>query len=189
MIMKLVNFPQGIDYLKYDNCNSGGSKSTVRYPIMSGAIMKTGHPVFFSVCEWGDLHLALWGYQVGNSWRTTDNISDDWATMVARADMNEFYAEFARPGGWNDPDELEIGNGGMTKDEYIVHFSIWAISKILLVSKPKRYGQGLFSRNRVALLLVFKGPRRTSITASWEDIGIPPNIFAEARDLWEVCIH
>jgi len=123
----------GIDYLKYDNCNNDGSKPTVRYPVMTRALMKAGRPIFFSLCEWGDMHPALWGAQVGNSWRTTNDISDTWESMVSRADMNEVYAELARPGGWNDPDMLEVGNGGMTKEEYIVHFSIWAISKAPLL--------------------------------------------------------
>ncbi|KAG4925391.1 hypothetical protein JHK87_050931 [Glycine soja] len=101
----------GIDYLKYDNCNNDGSKPTDR----------------------GDLHPALWGAKVGNSWRTTNDINDSWESMVSRADMNEVYAEYARPGGWNDPDMLEVGNGGMTKNEYIVHFSLWALSKAPLL--------------------------------------------------------
>ncbi|KAL0420298.1 UNVERIFIED_CONTAM: Alpha-galactosidase 1, partial [Sesamum latifolium] len=123
----------GIDYLKYDNCNNGGLRPTFRYPVMTKALMKTGRPIFFSLCEWGDMHPALWGYTVGNSWRTANDISDTWDSMVSRADQNEVYADFARPGGWNDPDMLEVGNGGMTKDEYIVHFSIWAISKAPLL--------------------------------------------------------
>ncbi|XP_010521831.1 PREDICTED: alpha-galactosidase 1-like isoform X2 [Tarenaya hassleriana] len=123
----------GVDYLKYDNCHNDGLKPTVRYPVMTRALMKTGRPIFFSLCEWGDMHPALWGFQVANSWRTTSDIADNWASMVSRADMNEVYAALARPGGWNDPDMLEVGNGGMTKDEYIVHFSIWAISKAPLL--------------------------------------------------------
>ncbi|XP_042484729.1 alpha-galactosidase 1-like, partial [Macadamia integrifolia] len=123
----------GVDYLKYDNCNNGGSKPTVRYPVMTRALMNAGRPIFFSLCEWGDLHPALWGARLGNSWRTTNDISDTWDSMVSRADMNEVYADYARPGGWNDPDMLEVGNGGMTKDEYIIHFSIWAISKAPLL--------------------------------------------------------
>ncbi|KAJ7942593.1 Alpha-galactosidase [Quillaja saponaria] len=123
----------GIDYLKYDNCHNDGSKPTKRYPVMTRALMKAGRPIFFSLCEWGDLHPALWGAQVGNSWRTTGDINDSWDSMITKADMNEFYADLARPGGWNDPDMLEVGNGGMTKHEYIVHFSLWAISKAPLL--------------------------------------------------------
>ncbi|KAL1336724.1 hypothetical protein HN51_031119 [Arachis hypogaea] len=123
----------GIDYLKYDNCNNDGSKPTVRYPVMTRALMNAGRPIFFSLCEWGDMHPALWGARVGNSWRTTNDINDSWDSMISRADMNEVYADLAKPGGWNDPDMLEVGNGGMTKDEYIVHFSLWAISKAPLL--------------------------------------------------------
>lgn len=123
----------GIDYLKYDNCNNDGSKPLVRYPVMTQALMNAGRPIFFSLCEWGDMHPATWGFKMGNSWRTTNDISDNWDSMISRADQNEVYAEYARPGGWNDPDMLEIGNGGMTKDEYVVHFSLWAISKAPLL--------------------------------------------------------
>lgn len=123
----------GIDYLKYDNCNNGWIKPTVRYPVMTHALMKTGRPIYFSLCEWGDMHPALWGAPLGNSWRTTNDIADNWESMISRADQNEIYADYARPGGWNDPDMLEIGNGGMTNDEYKVHFSIWAISKAPLL--------------------------------------------------------
>ncbi|XP_059633282.1 alpha-galactosidase 1-like [Cornus florida] len=123
----------GIDYLKYDNCFNDGSKPTVRYPVMTRALMKAGRPIFFSLCEWGDLHPALWGAKIGNSWRTTGDIADTWESMTSRIDMNDVYAELARPGGWNDPDMLEVGNGGMTKDEYISHFSLWAISKAPLL--------------------------------------------------------
>lgn len=122
-----------IDYLKYDNCFNTGLKPMERYPVMTRALMKAGRPIFFSLCEWGDMHPALWGNRVGNSWRTTDDITRNWDSMVSRADQNEVYAEYARPGGWNDPDMLEIGNGGMTHDENIVHFSIWAISKAPLL--------------------------------------------------------
>ncbi|TYI11328.1 hypothetical protein ES332_A09G202100v1 [Gossypium tomentosum] len=110
-----------------------GSKPIERYPVMSKALKKAGRPIFFSLCEWGEMHPAEWGFHVGNSWRTTCDITDTWESMISRADQNELYAQYARPGGWNDPDMLEIGNRGMTKDEYIVHFSLWAISKAPLL--------------------------------------------------------
>ncbi|KAF2312324.1 hypothetical protein GH714_034213 [Hevea brasiliensis] len=209
----------GIDYLKYDNCNNDGTKPTVRYPVMTRALMKTGRSIFFSLCEWGDLHPALWGGKVGNSWRTTNDISDNWESMVSRADMNEVFADYARPGGWNDPDMLEVGNGGMTKDEYIVHFSIWAMSKAPLLLgcdvrnitketmeivtnkeviavnqdhlafKQRRLGwqiwAGPLTGYRVVALLLNRGPWRSSITANWDDIGIPPKSSVQARDVWE----
>ncbi|ERN10222.1 hypothetical protein AMTR_s00171p00050000 [Amborella trichopoda] len=139
----------GIDYLKYDNCNNDGSKPPERYPVMTRALLKTGRPIFFSLCEWGDLHPALWGAAVGNSWRTTNDIADTWDSMISRVDMNDVWAPYARFGGWNDPDMLEVGNGGMTKNEYIAHFSLWA-----LVKAPLLIGCDVRSANNETLEII-----------------------------------
>ncbi|ONK56614.1 uncharacterized protein A4U43_C10F10750 [Asparagus officinalis] len=55
------------------------------------------------------------------------------ASMTSRADENDKWAPYAKPGGWNDPDMLEVGNGGMTTEEYRSHFSIWALAKAPLL--------------------------------------------------------
>ncbi|CAF1070281.1 unnamed protein product [Adineta steineri] len=122
-----------VDYLKYDNCNTDGSKPEVRYPVMRDALNATGRPIFYSLCEWGVDTPALWAGDVGNSWRTTDDISDTWDSMIHTIDINNQFADKAGPGGWNDPDMLRIGNGGMTNTEYITYFSLWAISKAPLL--------------------------------------------------------
>lgn len=123
----------GLDYLKYDNCNNDGTTPEVRFPVMGKALLSTNRAIFFSLCEWGQDNPATWAPSVGNSWRTTGDISDDWATMTSRADQNNAWASYAGPGGWNDPDMLEVGNGGMTTEEYRSHFSIWAIMKAPLL--------------------------------------------------------
>ncbi|KAI5076419.1 hypothetical protein GOP47_0008484 [Adiantum capillus-veneris] len=123
----------GIDYLKYDNCFNLGIKPEVRYPPMQDALNKTGRPIFYSLCEWGRDDPATWASTVGNSWRTTDDIQDSWKSMVAIADLNNQWASYAGPGGWNDPDMLEVGNGGMTFNEYRSHFSIWCLMKAPLL--------------------------------------------------------
>lgn len=123
----------GVDYLKYDNCNNEDRSPRERYPIMSNALQNSGRSIFFSMCEWGDDNPATWASSVGNSWRTTGDISDDWGSMTSRADMNDKWAAYAGPGGWNDPDMLEVGNGGMSFGEYRSHFSIWALAKAPLI--------------------------------------------------------
>ncbi|KAI9087958.1 hypothetical protein K1719_030288 [Acacia pycnantha] len=124
----------GIDYLKYDNCeDTHGLSPKKRYPIMSEALLKSGRPILFSLCEWGVENPATWASTVGNSWRTTGDISDNWNSMTSRADENDKWASLAGPGGWNDPDMLEVGNGGMTTEEYKAHFSIWALVKAPLL--------------------------------------------------------
>ena len=122
-----------VDYVKVDNCNTDGSAPEVRYPIMSLALNESGRSIFFSMCEWGTDDPAYWAPYVGNSWRTTGDISDNWARMTSRLDDNEPLYPFAGPGGWNDPDMLEVGNGGMTNDEYQAHFSLWAFMKAPLI--------------------------------------------------------
>eukprot|EP00249_Psilotum_nudum_P008985 c21637_g3_i1 orf=603-1859(+) len=123
----------GIDYLKYDNCNNDGSLPEVRFPVMRDALLKTNRAIFFSLCEWGQDNPANWAPGVGNSWRTTGDISDNWSSMISNADQNNAWASYAASGGWNDPDMLEVGNGGMTTEEYRSHFSIWALMKAPLL--------------------------------------------------------
>ncbi|XP_014511173.1 alpha-galactosidase [Vigna radiata var. radiata] len=123
----------GIDYLKYDNCENNNISPKERYPPMSKALSNTGRPIFFSLCEWGSEDPATWAKSVGNSWRTTGDIEDKWDSMISRADLNDNWASYAGPGGWNDPDMLEVGNGGMTTEEYRAHFSIWALAKAPLL--------------------------------------------------------
>jgi alpha-galactosidase len=119
----------GVDYLKLDNCHNEGLPPKERYPIMRDALNATGRPIFYALCEWGDADPASWAGGVGNSWRTTGDISDNWATMINRVDLNEPLYAAAAPGSWNDPDMLEVGNGGMNEDEYVTHFSLWCIMK------------------------------------------------------------
>ncbi|KAL3653398.1 Alpha-galactosidase 3 [Castilleja foliolosa] len=123
----------GVDYLKYDNCFNLGIDPEKRYPPMRDALNATGRTIFYSLCEWGVHDPALWAGKVGHSWRTTDDINDSWASMTTIADINDKWAPYAGPGGWNDPDMLEVGNGGMTYQEYRAHFSIWALMKAPLI--------------------------------------------------------
>ncbi|MFD8497527.1 carbohydrate-binding protein [Amycolatopsis sp. NPDC059657] len=119
----------GIDYLKYDNCNNQGVDAQKRYKAMRDALKATGRPIVYSICEWGksDPKIWTWGEPVGNLWRTTGDISDNWSSMIGKAKANRVLSQYAGPGHWNDPDMLEVGNGGMTPTEYRTHFSLWAV--------------------------------------------------------------
>ena len=123
----------GVDYLKYDNCYNEGKSSLERYPVMRDALNKTGKPIFYSLCQWGEENVPTWGKDVANSWRTTGDISDNWDSMIKIIDINDKSYQYGGPGGWNDPDMLEVGNGGMTLIEYKTHFGLWAISKAPLL--------------------------------------------------------
>jgi alpha-galactosidase len=132
----------GVDYLKYDWCNTGKENAEAAYTTMRDALLKTGRPIVFSMCEWGTAKPWTWAANVGNLWRTTTDIIDQWegkgkeygAGAITIVDMNADLAEFAGPGHWNDPDMLEVGNGGMTTTEYRSHFSLWAILAAPLIA-------------------------------------------------------
>ena len=117
----------GVDYVKEDWCNSEGLDGPTQYAKFRDALAKAGRPIVFSICEWGSNRPWEWGPRTGNLWRTTGDIGDRWASMIALLDLNAQYALAAGPGAWNDPDMLEVGNGGMTDDEYRAHFSLWAV--------------------------------------------------------------
>src|ERR1044072_1850616 len=112
---------------------------------MADALRQSGRDIVFSMCEWGTAKPWLWAKNTGNLWRTTGDIWDSfnkqddahksWAhTVVEIADLNEPLWPYAGPGHWNDPDMLEVGNGGMTTDEYRAHFSLWAMMAAPLIA-------------------------------------------------------
>jgi len=122
----------GFDYLKYDWCSAHtlytDQEMQAVYQIMGDALLTTGRPIVFSLCQYGRDDVWKWGPDVGgNLWRTTDDINDTWKRMSTIGFSQNDLAAYASPGHWNDPDMLEIGNGGMTDDEYKTHMSLWSI--------------------------------------------------------------
>jgi alpha-galactosidase len=115
----------GIDYLKYDNCNNQGVNAQSRYTAMRDALAATGRKILFSICSWGQDNVWTWGAGVGNSWRTTGDIANNYNSMLNIFHSNVGLASYAGPGAWNDPDMLEVGNG-MSATEDRAHFSLWA---------------------------------------------------------------
>jgi alpha-galactosidase len=131
-----------IDYLKYDQCSlarviareAGNDlqKATQihrdAYEKMHRALLKTGRAIVFSYSTYEDYAVWKWGAGTGiNLWRTTGDISDNWDRMTSIGFSQSGLERFAGPGHWNDPDMLEIGNGGMNECEYKVHMSLWAL--------------------------------------------------------------
>ena len=141
----------GVDFLKYDLC-SYESKMQLwdldhpekpvsvtqqekavatmeqAYEKMHRALLNTHRPIVFSLCQYGIGSVWKWGAKAGgNLWRTTDDIRDDYRSMSLIGFSQAGLEPYAGPGHWNDPDMLEIGNGGMTADEYRTQMSLWAI--------------------------------------------------------------
>ncbi|HKV29252.1 MAG TPA: glycoside hydrolase family 27 protein [Candidatus Acidoferrales bacterium] len=122
----------GFDYLKYDWCSADqiykNEDMQAVYQKMGDALLKTGRPIVFSLCQYGEEDVWKWGAKVGgNLWRTTGDINDTWKRMSEIGFKQFDIASYIRVGHWNDPDMLEIGNGGMTNDEYKTHMSLWSL--------------------------------------------------------------
>ncbi|PYV73085.1 MAG: alpha-galactosidase [Acidobacteria bacterium] len=128
----------GIDYLKYDWCQqppSNVEEMKNAYTKMHEALKKTGRPIVLSLCQYGWNKVWGWGLSVGgNLWRTTGDISDRYSVMAEIGFNQNGLETFAGPGHWNDPDMLEVGNGGMNEDEYRTHFSLWAMLAAPLIA-------------------------------------------------------
>ncbi|HWR37399.1 MAG TPA: glycoside hydrolase family 27 protein [Clostridia bacterium] len=122
----------GIDYLKYDWCSARNlytdDEMQAVYQKMGDALLATGRPIVYSLCQYGRADVWKWGPEVGgNLWRTTGDIKDTWESMTRIGFRQNELAPYAAPGHWNDPDMLEIGNGQMTDTEYETHMSLWSI--------------------------------------------------------------
>jgi alpha-galactosidase len=139
----------GVDYLKYDLCSYrtvmqqqapddvAAQNKLMReaYEKMHRAIVKTGRPMVYSLCQYGWDSVWDWGPSVGaNLWRTTGDISANFDRMSLIGRGQAGLEKFAAPGHWNDPDMLEVGNGKLTHDENVTHMTLWAMLAAPLIA-------------------------------------------------------
>src|SRR5207302_186491 len=135
----------GIDYLKYDWCSARRLYQTQEemqalFQKMGASLQATGRPIVYALSQYGMFDVGKWGRKVGgNLWRTTFDIRDDWKIMADIGFGQNGREVDAGPGGWNDPDMLEIGNGGMNLAEYRTHLTLWSIlaAPLLLGHDPR----------------------------------------------------
>ena len=131
----------GVDYVKYDWCNTGEGVAQRNpreaYATISRAIAESGRPMILSICEWGDHDPWLWGKEIGHLWRTTGDITNCWDCQLGHGnwwsngilpilDKQVPLRQYSGPGGWNDPDMMEVGNMA-TAAEDRSHFAMWAM--------------------------------------------------------------
>ena len=132
----------GIDYLKEDWCNvpsdyqnaAGSQKLYARMrDALQSATSETGRPIVFSLCNWGQYSVHQWGDTIGHLWRTGGDIAPDWNSIITNISSNATGARYAKPGAWNDPDMMEVGNGTLSLSENRAHFDLWCISAAPLI--------------------------------------------------------
>ncbi|MDP4204532.1 MAG: NPCBM/NEW2 domain-containing protein [Bacteroidota bacterium] len=134
----------GIDYLKYDWCtywdkvDPKPELSAIKKPyiIMKKALEKQNRDIVHSLCQCGLGNVWEWGKEVGQLWRTTDDITDTWESMYSNGFSQYHNTQYAKPGNWNDPDMLVVGKVGwnstmhdsrLTADEQYTHLSLWCL--------------------------------------------------------------
>ena len=157
----------GVDYLKYDWCNTEALSAHGAYLTMHDAIAGSGRPMVLSICEWGTNKPWEWGASVGQLWRTTGDIGASFAADIDRGnwkqlsvlsiiDLQPPLRQYAGPGHWNDPDMLEVGNG-LTPSEDRAHFSMWSMLAAPLIagndlrSMPPAVASVLTNRDVIAV--------------------------------------
>lgn len=149
----------GVDYLKYDWCNADhdGATRQSAFTTMRTALDATARPIVFSIHDKPETPVVRWRASVSNLWRTTPDIHDNWASMIGIANTNAALSSSAGPGHWNDPDMLEVGNGGMTTAEYRTQFSLWCE-----MAAPLLAGNDL-SQTDAAMLAILTNARAVAI--------------------------
>jgi len=127
----------GVDFLKYDWCNTDSLNAREAYITMARALQATGRPILFSLCEWGNHQPWLWANGVGEMYRATGDITANfdkdkhmgtWTALSVMTIVDKMPAirQYNGPNHWNDPDMLEVGNG-MSLSEDRAHFSLWCM--------------------------------------------------------------
>ncbi|KAL8505997.1 hypothetical protein ACS0TY_017016 [Phlomoides rotata] len=186
----------GIDYLKYDNCFNLGIEPQQRFPPMCDALNATGRA--------GVNDPALWAGKIGNSWHTTDDIIDSWESMTTIADINDKWATYARPGGWNDPDMLEapILVGCDVRNMTVETYEILTNEEVVVVNQDPLGVQGrkVDTQGTDGCYQVWAGPLTVqhfivalwnrcsecaTITAKWDTIGLESSTSYSVKDLWK----
>jgi alpha-galactosidase len=176
----------GVDYLKYDWCHTEGQDTRDAYMKMSRALRASGRPIVFSLCEWGSSKPWTWAQGVGELWRATGDIQDCWECnrpwggigVVHIIDLMQDLYPYAGPGHWNDPDMLEVGNGGLTADESRAHFGFWA-----LFAAPLMAGNDLAAMSpEVTATLT----NEEVIAVDQDPLGVPGRKVSDdgAREVW-----
>jgi alpha-galactosidase len=138
----------GVDFLKYDWCSPEGSinDQVTAFARMRDALAATGRPIVYSINS-NSIHektgpLRNWS-DVANMWRTTEDITNAWDTGQTNGypmgiqnivNVTVPLASYAAPGGFNDPDMMEVGRSGLSDTEQRSHFALWAVMASPLIA-------------------------------------------------------
>jgi len=127
----------GVDFLKYDWCradHNDGLTAIDAFTRMRRELDRIDRPVAYAISEYGRFEPWLWAPRIAHMWRTTDDLLPTWASLMRTLDLQADLAAYSRPGAWNDPDMLQVGNGALTDGENRAHFYLWAVLNAPLIA-------------------------------------------------------
>jgi len=125
----------GFDYVKYDWGPVEGPETKEMYD----ALRASHRDIVFSLSNNHTMTLIRNIKDVApfaESWRTTTDINDNWKRVSDIGFNQDKWAQYARPGHFNDPDMLVVGYVGwrntprptkLTPNEQYTHFSLWCL--------------------------------------------------------------
>ena len=123
----------GFDFIKIDFC--GGTKrgntakvdmdAKERYMLIRKTFDSVKPGVRINVCRWD--YPGTWVGEIGSSWRMSHDIAPRWNSINDIIHQALYLSAYAGPGAFNDMDMLEVGRGGLTKEENKTHFGIWCM--------------------------------------------------------------
>ncbi len=121
----------GVDYLKYDwvPIDIAHAKE------MSDALRATERDIVFSAANNAPFEIAPHISTMANSWRTSGDVKDNWSDVSKVGFTRDRWAPFSRPGHYNDPDMLVLGEVGwgkprrtnLTPNEQYTQLSLWCL--------------------------------------------------------------
>jgi alpha-galactosidase len=179
----------GVDYLKYDWCNTDGLSAVGAYTTMRDALYAAGRPIVFSLCEWGNNKPWEWGKDVGHLWRTTGDVTDcfdcevnhgtwsSWGIMKI-VETRKDIRQYAGPDHWNDPDMLEVGKS-MSLNEDRAHFSLWC-----MMASPLMAGNDLHNMKKETIGIL---TNPEAIAIDQDSLGVQGYRY-DAKDSLEVWV-
>ena len=165
----------GVDYLKYDWCNTPDFNTKQAYTLMRDALREAGRPIVFSICEWGFTRPWEWANGVGHMWRSCGDIGASFNdpsyfdgkfrghTVIEQLRYNVPWRKYHGPGHWNDPVMLEVGND-LTVNQGRAHFGLWA-----MMAAPLILGNDLRSMDKETLDII---SNREVIAVDQDSLGV-----------------
>lgn len=175
----------GVDYLKYDWCNTDGLNERGAYLTMRDALYAAGRPILLSICEWGNSKPWKWAKDIGHSWRISGDIAvlfdgeeghGSWSSwgVLQILNMHEGIRAFAGPDHWNDFDMMEVGNS-MTQAEDRAHFALWC-----MMASPLMAGNDIRDMSKEILDIL---TNKEVIAVNQDSLGIQGFRYLKTNDL------